>query len=159
MIQGLFMVWRCGDAHKLFNDVLAKGHMPNQLTYGIILKGHCNNHLVEDVFSLFCLMGNSKLNSDIAVYTIIMDGASKSGKFDIARALFDDLSVKEMLLHEMDGRGYSLDVSTLSLLIDSIAAGSLETTLHNFKGKLVPKELMDASSLRGILKKRSWEEK
>ena len=44
----------------------------------------------------------------------------------------------------MDGRGYFLDVSTMSLLIDSIAAGSVDTTMFKLILKLVPKELIDS---------------
>ncbi|GJS74770.1 tetratricopeptide-like helical domain-containing protein [Tanacetum coccineum] len=98
--------------------------------------------------TLFHLMGDGKLNSDINVYNIIINGDGKCGKHDIARVLFQDLTNKclhpdvhtysvmisglyregflrnqycddvEMLLHEMDGRGFSFDASTLSLLLD-----------------------------------------
>ncbi|KAI3703329.1 hypothetical protein L1987_73311 [Smallanthus sonchifolius] len=44
---------------------------------------------------------------------------------------------------EMDGKGYSLDASTLSLLIDQTAAGSLNRSILKLIGRLVPKELME----------------
>ncbi|XP_022030090.1 putative pentatricopeptide repeat-containing protein At1g12700, mitochondrial [Helianthus annuus] len=101
-------------------------------------------------------MGDSKLNSDIVVHNILIDGAGKCGKVDIARVLLQGLIDKglqlnvrtynvrsvvfvgknkhyddvKMLLKEMDdGRGYSLDASTLSLFIDQIAAGSLDRSM------------------------------
>ncbi|KAF5781667.1 putative tetratricopeptide-like helical domain superfamily [Helianthus annuus] len=49
---------------------------------------------IEEALSLFQLMGDSKLNSDIVVYTILIDGAGKYGKFHIARNPFHGLSVK-----------------------------------------------------------------
>ncbi|MFS7924521.1 hypothetical protein Hanom_Chr03g00273561 [Helianthus anomalus] len=52
-----------------------------------------------------------------------------------------------MLLQEMVDRGYSLDASTLSLFIDHIAAGLLDRSMLKLFGKLVPKELMDDTSL------------
>ncbi|GKB27445.1 putative tetratricopeptide-like helical domain superfamily protein [Tanacetum coccineum] len=190
IIQGLFRVGRCEDAHKLFDVMRAKGLKPNECTYRII----------EKALSLFHLMGDGKLNSDINVYNIIINGDGKCGKHDIARVLFQDLTNKglhpdvhtysvmisglcreglvrdakqlflqmaesgclpdnvtyrlllqgfirnqyyddvEMLLHEMDGRGFSLDASTLSLLLDQTAASSLDTTLLELIGNLVPKE-------------------
>ncbi|KAF5778442.1 putative tetratricopeptide-like helical domain superfamily [Helianthus annuus] len=70
----------------------AQGRIPNECTYGIVLDGLCNNHLVEDALSLFHLVGNnSKLNSNIVVYTILIDGAGKNGKVDVARILFQGL--------------------------------------------------------------------
>ncbi|KAJ0478474.1 putative tetratricopeptide-like helical domain superfamily [Helianthus annuus] len=208
MLQGLFRVGRCGEARKLFDEMRSQGLTPNESTYRIILDGLCNNHQVEDVLSLFHLVGdNSKLNSDIQVYNILIDGMSKCGKLDIARDLFQDLTLKglkpnvrtynvmisglcregmlkeakhlfltmdesgcppdnvtycvllqgylknqhyddvEMLLQEMDGRSYSLDASTLSLLIDRIAAGSVDRSMLKLIGRLVPKELINTIAL------------
>ncbi|GJW17304.1 pentatricopeptide repeat-containing protein [Tanacetum coccineum] len=204
MLWGLFRVGNCGAAHKLFDEMRAKGLKPNECTYRVILEGLCNNNLMEDALSLFHLMGDS--NSCINVYNILIDGASKCGKLDIARVLFEDLTNKglhpnarthsvmisgfckeglvcdakklflkmdesecppnnvtynvllqgylrnqyyddiEMLFHEMEGRHYSLDASTLTLLLDQIAAGSLDTALLTLIGKLVPKELVGAFS-------------
>nr|GEZ40684.1 putative pentatricopeptide repeat-containing protein At1g12700, mitochondrial [Tanacetum cinerariifolium] len=175
-------------------EMHAKGQMPSQLTYVIILEGLCTNHQIEEALSLFHLMGDSKLISDVVVYSILIDGASKCGKFDIAKGLFLDLINRgmhpniqtynvmisglcreglvgdekqlflkigesgcrsnnvtyrvllqgylknnhyddvEMFVQEMDGRGYSLDATTLSLLLDQIAGGSLNNTLPDSIG-------------------------
>nr|GEV91871.1 tetratricopeptide-like helical domain-containing protein [Tanacetum cinerariifolium] len=176
MLWGLFRVGNCGAARKLFDDMRAKGLKPDECTYRVILEGLCNNNLIEDALSLFYLMGDSKLNSCINVHTILIAGASKCGKLDIARVLFQDLTNKglhpnvqtytvmisgfckegylrnqyyddiEMLLIEMEGRHYSLDASTLSLLLDQIAVSSLDTALLDLISKLVPKELVIAFS-------------
>ncbi|GKD95064.1 tetratricopeptide repeat-like superfamily protein [Tanacetum coccineum] len=69
-------------------------------------------------------------------YNVLLQGYLKNKHYDDV----------EMLLVKMDELGYSLDVSTLYLLIDSIAAGSLDTTMSTLIGKLVPKELMDSSN-------------
>ncbi|PWA62676.1 pentatricopeptide repeat protein [Artemisia annua] len=122
MIQGLFPVGRCSDARKLFDEMLAKCQLPNECTYQILIEGLCYNHQVEEALSMFQSSGDSKLKSNIIVYSILIDGARKCGKLDIAQALFHELTLKEMLLHEMDGRQFTLDVSTLSLLLDRIAS-------------------------------------
>ncbi|CAH1412559.1 unnamed protein product [Lactuca virosa] len=121
---------------------------------------------------------NTLLNLDIVVYNILIDGASKNGKFDIARKLFNELRVrglqpnvwtynvmisgfceeglvteaKEFFLRwkreEMEGRGFSLDTSTVSMLLDHIKARSLDASLLKLIGKLVPKEEVDAPCFR-----------
>ncbi|KAD6453356.1 hypothetical protein E3N88_08061 [Mikania micrantha] len=168
-----------------------RDYAPHECAYRIILEGLCNNQQVEEALSLFHLLGDSKLNSDIAVYTILIDGLCKCGNLDTARYLFHNLSVKglqpnvqtysvmisglcgkgllkeakhlflkmeengcpannvtycvllqgylknqhcvdlETLLLEMDVRSYSLDASTFSLLVDQIAAGSIDRTDEN----------------------------
>ncbi|KAJ0851071.1 putative tetratricopeptide-like helical domain superfamily [Helianthus annuus] len=94
MLQGLFRVGRCGEARKLFDEMRAHGHIPDECTYRIILDGLCNNHQVEEAFSLFHMVGDSKLNSHIVVYNILIEGASKCGKLDITKALFRDITLK-----------------------------------------------------------------
>nr|XP_043628032.1 pentatricopeptide repeat-containing protein At1g62670, mitochondrial-like isoform X2 [Erigeron canadensis] len=147
MLQGLFRAGRCGVARKLFDEMRAQGLVPDEMTYGIVLEGLCNNHLVEDAISLFNLMGSlgdakqlflkmgeSGCSPNSVTYNVLLQGYLKNKHYvDV-----------EMLLQEMEGRGYSLDVSTISLLIDSIAAGSLGTTISKLIGKLVPKEFRDS---------------
>ncbi|GJR33248.1 tetratricopeptide repeat-like superfamily protein [Tanacetum coccineum] len=173
----LFQEMKEKAARKLFDEMRAKGLKPNECTYRVILEGLYNKNLIEDALSLFHLLGDSKLNSCINVYNILIDGASKCGKLDTSKLLFNGLTDKrlhpnsecppdnitynvllqgylrnqyyddiEMLFHEMEGRHYSLDAFTLSLLLDQIAAGSLDAALLELISKLVPKELVGAFS-------------
>nr|GEZ26785.1 hypothetical protein [Tanacetum cinerariifolium] len=85
----------CEDARRIFAEIQAQGHIPNEHTYGIMLKGLCNNHQLEEALSLFIWMSENKMDSvDIVVYNILIDGARKCGKPDIAKNLFDEVSVK-----------------------------------------------------------------
>ncbi|KAJ0887830.1 putative tetratricopeptide-like helical domain superfamily [Helianthus annuus] len=123
MLQGLFRVGLCGEARKLFDEMRSQGLIPNECTYRIILDGLCNNHQVEDVLSLFHLVGDSKLNSDIQVYNILIDGMSKCGKLDIARDLFQDLTLK----------GLKPNVRTYNVMICGLCRESMpEEAKHLF---------------------------
>ena len=45
----------------------------------------------------------------------------------------------EILLKEMEDKGFSIDASTLGMLLDQIAAKSLDDSLVKLIGKVVPK--------------------
>ncbi|KAF5774144.1 putative tetratricopeptide-like helical domain superfamily [Helianthus annuus] len=103
----------------------AQGRIPDRCAYRIVLDGLCNNHLVEDALSLFRLVGNSKLNSDIAViYTILIDGAGKNGKVDVARILFQGLIDK----------GLQPDVRTYNVMISGFCQEGLIVARIPFQG-------------------------
>ena len=91
MVQGLGVA----EMHAAFL-MICLHHMPDHLTYWYHFRGSLQQPSCKS------LMGNSKLNSDIAVH-ILMDGASKCGKFDIARALTKAL------------KGIKLDAETCSV--------------------------------------------
>ncbi|KAJ9557441.1 hypothetical protein OSB04_012055 [Centaurea solstitialis] len=169
----------CKDALELFNEMCAH-HLisPDAFTYRIVLEGLCNNHQVDEALSLFRLMGESKLDLDIGAYNILIDGSSKCRKPDIAKALFNEISLVreaeslflqmegrgcppdrvtynvllkgllkngqhdtiEMLLQKMDEQGFSVEASSLSLLLDHISSRLLDDSLLKLIGKLVPKE-------------------
>ncbi|GJV70513.1 putative tetratricopeptide-like helical domain superfamily protein [Tanacetum coccineum] len=120
MLQGLFRVKRCEDANKCFVQMQAQGHAPNERTYAIMLKGLCDNNQLEDALSLFRWMSENKIaNSNIVVYNILIDGAHKCGKLDIAKNLFDEITAKGL---EPDLYTYTLMIQVLSeecLLIDA----------------------------------------
>ncbi|PWA41560.1 pentatricopeptide repeat protein [Artemisia annua] len=78
-------------------------------------------------------MEESGCPPDKVTYNVLLQGYLRNKHFDDV----------EMLLLDMDERGYFLDVSTMSLLIDSIAAGSVDTTMF----KLIPRVQMNPSKL------------
>nr|GEV77569.1 hypothetical protein [Tanacetum cinerariifolium] len=83
------------EAMHMFQEITKQGHVPSELTYGIMLKGLCNNHQLEEALSLFIWMSGNKTDSlNIVVYNVLIDGAHKCRKPDIAKNLFDEVSVK-----------------------------------------------------------------
>ncbi|PWA50504.1 pentatricopeptide repeat protein [Artemisia annua] len=60
-------------------------------------------------------MAESDFPPDNVTYRVLLQGYLKN-------QYYDDI---EILIHEMDGRRYSLDATTLSLLLDQIAAGEV----------------------------------
>ncbi|GJW00368.1 putative pentatricopeptide repeat-containing protein [Tanacetum coccineum] len=75
MIQSWFSAERFEDAHKLLDGMLAQGQTLDTYTYCDILHDLLRNQLAE-ALSLFDLLGeDSKLNSDMSVLEVLLDGA------------------------------------------------------------------------------------
>ncbi|KAJ0672739.1 putative tetratricopeptide-like helical domain superfamily [Helianthus annuus] len=98
-----------------------------------MISGLCREGQLKEAKGMFLKMDECGFPPDNVTYRVLLQGYLKNQNYDDV----------EMLLHEMDGRGYSLDASTLSLLIHQIAAGSLDKSMVQLIGRLVPKELMD----------------
>ena len=99
----------------------------------MLISGLCREGLVGDAKELLYKMEESGCAPNNVTYRVLLQGYLKNKHY---------VGV-DMLLHEMVRRGYSLDATNLSILLDQIAAGSLDNTLLELIGKLVPKELMD----------------
>ncbi|XP_076934343.1 uncharacterized protein LOC143600583, partial [Bidens hawaiensis] len=157
MLQGLYRVGRCGDARKLFDEMRSqgaskrgkldiaralfqnltvKGLQSNVRTYNVMINALCGEGLLKEAKNLFLKMDESGCPPDNVTYRVLLQGYLKSQRYDDV----------EMLLQEMDGRSYSLDDSNVSLLIDKIAAGSLNRSMLKLIGRLGPKELLDTPS-------------
>ncbi|KAJ0594747.1 putative tetratricopeptide-like helical domain superfamily [Helianthus annuus] len=98
-----------------------------------MISGFCREGLLAEARSLFLKMEESGCPPNNVTYSVFLQGFLKNKHYDDV----------EMLLQEMDDRGYSLDASTLSLFIDHIAAGLLDRSMLKLLGKLVPKELLN----------------
>ncbi|GKA20642.1 tetratricopeptide-like helical domain-containing protein [Tanacetum coccineum] len=156
MTQGLFWVGRCGDVRKLFDVMVAKDiNVYNILINGVgkcgkFDYGLCREGLVRDAKQLFLQIAESGCPSDNVIYCLLLQGYLRN-------QYYDDM---EILLHEMDGRGFSLDASTLSLLLDQTLAGSLDTTLLELIGKGGSVELICRRKKGSILKslcRKDWQ--
>ena len=101
-----------------------------------MISGFCKEGLVCDAKQLFLKMDRSGCPPNNVTYNVLLQGYLRN-------QYYDDI---EMLFQEMYGRHYTLDASTLSLLLDEIAAGLLDSALLELISKLVPKELVGAFS-------------
>ncbi|KAM0030444.1 putative tetratricopeptide-like helical domain superfamily [Helianthus debilis subsp. tardiflorus] len=102
-----------------------------------MISGFCRGGQLGEAKLLFLKMEESGCPPDDVTYRVLLQGYLKNRHYDDV----------EMLLQEMDDRGYSLDASTISLFIDHIAAGLLDRSMLKLLGKLVPKELLNDPSL------------
>ncbi|PWA77826.1 tetratricopeptide-like helical domain-containing protein [Artemisia annua] len=113
---------KCGKldiAKVLFQDLTHRGLQPNVRTYTVMINVFCEQGQLSDAKQLFLKMTESGCLPDNVAYRNLLQGYLRNKHYyDVG-----------MLLHEMDGRQYTLDVSTLSLLLDRIASGSLDATL------------------------------
>ncbi|GKA78055.1 tetratricopeptide-like helical domain-containing protein, partial [Tanacetum coccineum] len=127
-IDGYCLRGEMSKAKKFFDSLVFRGLVPNVVSYSSLLNGYCKSLKIdeamdlfneitrkEEAVSLFHIMGGSKLNTDIVVYNILIDGASNCGKFDIARLLFHDLTDK----------GLCHDVHTYSVMISGLCREGL----------------------------------
>ncbi|KAJ0860139.1 putative tetratricopeptide-like helical domain superfamily [Helianthus annuus] len=133
LIDGMSKCGKLDIARDLFQDLTLKGLQPDVRTYTVMVSGLCGEGLLKEAKHLFRKMDESGCPPDGVTYNVLLQGYLKNQNHDDV----------EMLLQEMDGRRYSLDASTLSLLIDEIAAGSVDRSMLKLIGKLVPKEMMD----------------
>ncbi|KAM0029468.1 putative tetratricopeptide-like helical domain superfamily [Helianthus debilis subsp. tardiflorus] len=133
LIEGASKCGKLDTAKTLFHDLTLKGLQPDVRTFNIMISGLCREGQLKEAKLLFLKMDESGCPPDTVTYNVLLQGYLRNKHFDDV----------EMLLHEMDGRSYSLDASSLSLLIDQIAAGSLDRRMIELIGRLVPKEMMN----------------
>ncbi|XP_076933598.1 callose synthase 10-like [Bidens hawaiensis] len=119
LIEGATKCGRLDVARDLFHNLTAKGLQPDVQLYNVIITGFCGEGLLKEAKKLFLKMDDSGWPPDNVTYRVLLQGYLKSQRYDDV----------EMLLQEMDGRSYSLDASNVSLLIDKIAAGSLNRSM------------------------------
>nr|GEV50276.1 hypothetical protein [Tanacetum cinerariifolium] len=117
LIDGYCLRGEMNKARAVFDSMPFRVRNPDAVTY---------NSFVESMHGHYFMMCSQKVKCQINVeesdcppdnvtYNVLLQGYLKNKHTDDV----------ERLLHEMDARGYSLDVSTLSSLMNSIAAGSL----------------------------------
>ncbi|GKB97766.1 putative pentatricopeptide repeat-containing protein [Tanacetum coccineum] len=95
MIQSCFSAERFEDAHKLLDDMLAQGQTLYTNTYCDILHDLLEKELLAEALSLYDLLGeDSKLNSDLSVLEVLLDGLFDCGELNFARELFEGLSAR-----------------------------------------------------------------
>ncbi|KAJ0594749.1 putative tetratricopeptide-like helical domain superfamily [Helianthus annuus] len=98
-------------------------------------------------------MGDSRLTSDIVVYTILIDGAGKCGKFHIARNLFHGLSIK----------GLKPDVRTYNVMIggfcrEGLLAEAKSLFLKMEESGYPPNNITYSVFLQGCLKNKHYDD-
>ncbi|KAL0376950.1 UNVERIFIED_CONTAM: hypothetical protein Scaly_0812600 [Sesamum calycinum] len=150
MIHGLFCKDRFADGWKLFNDMEARGVMPNLQTFTILLDGLCRTQQIAQALSFLRMMEDTGVKPDIIAYAIAIDGLCKGGKLDIARDLFNQLPSKGFsernelynampFMEEMYKRGFLVDASTTSMLLDQLQRKGKDDILLEHIKKVVPK--------------------
>ncbi|KAL6501169.1 hypothetical protein OROHE_025032 [Orobanche hederae] len=97
-------------ARAIFRDLGSKGLEPDVVTYNILIKGCCQNGLLEEAQNLLSRMDESSLLPDEIIYNVIVRGHLRKHKVESA----------SKFLEEMDAKGFSPDLSTLALLLDSL---------------------------------------
>nr|XP_027086607.1 putative pentatricopeptide repeat-containing protein At1g12700, mitochondrial [Coffea arabica] len=172
LINAYYKTKKVKAAMNLFRQISHKGLTPDIVVYTIVLQGLLSSgRHVDEALQLFHAMEADGTNIYIEMYTIILDGLCKSRRLDIARDLFNNLSLKGLdpdvrtctsmiaacfqkgghyddvmvYYEEMVRRGFSLDASTFSILLDSSAENQNNPSLLMLMLKIDPdcKKFMD----------------
>ncbi|XP_057780956.1 putative pentatricopeptide repeat-containing protein At1g12700, mitochondrial [Salvia miltiorrhiza] len=152
MLEALFREGRSEDGLNLFKEMQALGLSPHVNTYNILLDGLCNAHRISEAFSMLHTMKDKGVLPDIVTYTVLIEGLCINNKVREAKDLFDELPSKGLLkrnkasdaiplLEEMYARGFTLDETTFSMLIDPVVREGRDSVLIDKIKKLVPKDL------------------
>nr|GEV92491.1 tetratricopeptide-like helical domain-containing protein [Tanacetum cinerariifolium] len=121
LIDGANKCGKVETARELLQDLTNKGLHPNARTYSVIISGLCREGLVGDAKVLFLKIEKSGCLRDNITYRVLLQGYLKNNHYDDV----------EMLLHEMGERCYSLDATTLSMLLDQIAGVSINSIIKS----------------------------
>ncbi|KAJ9556754.1 hypothetical protein OSB04_011368 [Centaurea solstitialis] len=130
---------KCGKpdiANDLFKEVSVKGLHPDVRTYNVMIGCFCREGLMREAERLFLQMEERGCPPCRVSYNVLLKGLLTNGQYDTIK----------MLLEEMERHGFSVEASTLSLLLDHISKRSLDGGLLKLIGKLVPKEGIEQAS-------------
>ncbi|PWA58977.1 tetratricopeptide-like helical domain-containing protein [Artemisia annua] len=169
LIDGFCKSGRWDEASKMLKEMMNEGVSPDLQTFNILVNEYCKKDKVEKAEEVLCIMQERGISPNTVTFNSLLDCYCKRGDLTNAKRILDSMGKSgcqpsnatcnvllqgylknkqyddaEMLLKEMDGSCYSIDVSTLTLLSDLVAAGCLDTTMLKLIGKLAPKEEMDS---------------
>uniref|UniRef100_A0A0D9X4D1 Uncharacterized protein n=1 Tax=Leersia perrieri TaxID=77586 RepID=A0A0D9X4D1_9ORYZ len=119
---------RRDEAKNMFASLLAKGLVPDVVTYGLMMKSFIDQGLLEQFDDLFvsmekngCTAGSRMLNA--LVRRLLQKGeVQKAGVY----------------LSKIDQKNFSLEVSTTELLIELVSGGNYDQYIRFIPGKYLP---------------------
>ncbi|KAJ9556854.1 hypothetical protein OSB04_011468 [Centaurea solstitialis] len=113
-------------------------------------------------------MGENKLDLDIILYNILIDGSSKCGKPNIAKALFNEISTKGLvreakeLFQKMTEIGYVPDHVTYNIILRGLLKNrqhdTIEMLLKEMEGQGFSLDASTCSMLLDHISSRSLDD-
>ncbi|KAL8096589.1 hypothetical protein AgCh_037523 [Apium graveolens] len=107
LIDGLSKDGRLEKARTLFESLPSKGLRPDVKAYTVMIGAFCREGFLDEANVLFAKMKDSICLPDGATYNTLIRGSFCNMKYSEASALID----------EMRARGFSIDASTVSMLL------------------------------------------
>ncbi|GKB74575.1 pentatricopeptide repeat-containing protein [Tanacetum coccineum] len=139
---------------RVLDDMRAQGQMLNAFTYFCILNDLINIGHIEEALSLFHFLGDDgKLNLNISVYNFLILAAFISKKPHIAMELFEDLSVKGMILDL-----YTYTHMIVGLCAEGLMKDAKHLLLKNKKSGIPPIDLLYNSFIQLYLKSKCYDD-
>lgn len=117
-------------AREIFSNLSSKGIHPDVKTYTIMIQGLCEEGLLHEARELFVKMEQNGCLPDDVTFNMIVRGFLGHQEFQVAL----------MLIQEMIGKGFSVDVSTSALIVDLISANGPDPALQELIKKFMPKD-------------------
>ncbi|KAJ4955974.1 hypothetical protein NE237_012757 [Protea cynaroides] len=91
---------RTSMAEHLYHEMQsAPGVSPDVYTFNILIRGFCQNSMVEEGFRFFKEMSRFRCDPDIVTYNTLVDGLCRSGKVRIAHNIIKGMQTKSPDLH------------------------------------------------------------
>jgi pentatricopeptide repeat protein len=86
---------RSGDLARipgLLESMAAQGLEPNLITYGIVIKGYCQENKLKEALAVWeSMVCSTKYRPDEIMYNTILDGCARKGMYERGMALLDDM--------------------------------------------------------------------
>ncbi|KAL5724137.1 hypothetical protein ACHQM5_007437 [Ranunculus cassubicifolius] len=102
LIQGLCDAQKFDKIKEVLEGMISGGEFtPDTCTFNTLMNAHCNAGKIDEAFEVFMKMRDLKVHPDSASYSILIRNLHKKGEVQRAEELFDDLSEKEILVHDV----------------------------------------------------------
>jgi pentatricopeptide repeat protein len=100
----------------LLDSMMGQGLQPNLITYGIVIKGYCQENRLEEALQVWeSMVSTTEFQPDEIMYNTILDGCARKGLYDRGMAL----------LVEMEKSGIRPTNFTLSVLVKLTSRANL----------------------------------
>jgi pentatricopeptide repeat protein len=76
----------------LLDSMIGQGIDPNLITYGIVIKGYCQNNRLEEALQVWeTMVRTTTFQPDEIMYNTILDGCARKGLYDRGMSLLADM--------------------------------------------------------------------
>ncbi|KAI3766858.1 hypothetical protein L2E82_16933 [Cichorium intybus] len=146
IIQGCCKCYKMNNATKIFSEMQHNGFRPDTIVYNSVMDGFLKSRKLNDACQLFDKMIDDGVRASSSTYNILIDGLFKNRRGQAAYTLFNDLKNKKgqfvdgitysivifhickegmieealELVQEMESRGFSVDLVTITHLLVAI---------------------------------------
>lgn len=102
LIQGLCESKKLNKIKEIFEGTIGDGEfVPDTCTFTTLINAQCNLGNLNEALKIYEKMLELRVPSDSATYSVLIRSLCQAGEFNRAEEFFDELSGKEILLHDV----------------------------------------------------------